>query len=152
MCVSVCNWTCSLWLTVTWPSLIPCPVVLLLLAAGLGITVRVKWLELQLIFRSYVQSGKCNTGQKASVACTSTVLPVCRTHRRRPLNYSRSWFVCVCVSAHAGIMTSTAAPLTGCGLPSIALLQHKVALFLHSLINTHNICALVQYALQILML
>lgn len=49
---------------VTWPSQIPCPVVLLLLAAGLGIAVRVKWLELQLIFRSYVQSGKRNTEDK----------------------------------------------------------------------------------------
>lgn len=78
--------TCSLWLTVTWPSLIPCPVVLLLLlAAGLGVAVRVKRLELQLIFRSYVQSGKCNTGWRAALARTSAVLPVCHMHRCRPV-------------------------------------------------------------------
>lgn len=68
---------CLCYITATWPSLIPCPVVLLLLAAGLGMAAHVKRLELQLIFRSYCQSGKCNTGQK-TFRCFA--LPVCYTH------------------------------------------------------------------------
>lgn len=51
------------WFTVKWPSLVQYPIGSLLLVAGLGIILHVKWLELQLIFRSYFQFGNHSRGQ-----------------------------------------------------------------------------------------
>ncbi|XP_070823602.1 interleukin-18 receptor accessory protein-like [Chaetodon trifascialis] len=49
---------------VKWPSLAGYPVGSLLLVAGLGIILHVKWLELQLIYKSYFQHGKHNGDEK----------------------------------------------------------------------------------------
>ncbi|XP_076587169.1 interleukin-18 receptor accessory protein-like [Chaetodon auriga] len=49
---------------VKWPSLVGYPVGSLLLVAGLGIVLHVKWLELQLIYRSHFQHGKHNGDEK----------------------------------------------------------------------------------------
>ncbi|KAM7014976.1 interleukin-18 receptor accessory protein-like, partial [Tautogolabrus adspersus] len=43
---------------VQWPSLVGYPIASLLLVGGLGIILHVKWLELQLIYRSHLQCGK----------------------------------------------------------------------------------------------
>nr|XP_020463991.1 interleukin-18 receptor accessory protein-like [Monopterus albus] len=43
---------------VKWPSLVGYPIVSLLVLAGLGIVLHVKWLELQLIYRSHIHCGK----------------------------------------------------------------------------------------------
>ncbi|XP_041789631.1 interleukin-18 receptor accessory protein-like isoform X2 [Chelmon rostratus] len=51
-------------LTVQWPSLVGYPIVSMLLVAGLGIILHVKWLELQLIYRSHFQNGKHNGDDK----------------------------------------------------------------------------------------
>ncbi|XP_047219748.1 interleukin-18 receptor accessory protein-like isoform X1 [Girardinichthys multiradiatus] len=49
---------------VKWPSLVGYPFACFLLVAGLGIIVHVKWLELQLIFRSHFQFGKLDGEEK----------------------------------------------------------------------------------------
>ncbi|XP_068586430.1 interleukin-18 receptor accessory protein-like isoform X2 [Cebidichthys violaceus] len=49
---------------VKWPLLVGYPVVSLLLVAGLGIVLHVKWLEIQLIYRSYFQHGKHDGDEK----------------------------------------------------------------------------------------
>ncbi|KAM9367001.1 interleukin-18 receptor accessory protein-like [Symphorus nematophorus] len=59
---------------VTWPSLAGYPIVSLLLVAGMGIVLRVKWLELQLIYRSYFQHGKQDGDEKEFDVFLSYVL------------------------------------------------------------------------------
>ncbi|XP_005466888.1 interleukin-18 receptor accessory protein [Oreochromis niloticus] len=49
---------------VQWPSLVGYPVTSFLLVGGLGIIVHVKWLEIQLIYRSYFQNGKHDEDEK----------------------------------------------------------------------------------------
>ncbi|XP_032357089.1 interleukin-18 receptor accessory protein [Etheostoma spectabile] len=49
---------------VKWPSLVGYPVVPLLLVAGLGMVLHVKWLEIQLIYRSHFQHGKHDKDKK----------------------------------------------------------------------------------------
>ncbi|XP_078102024.1 interleukin-18 receptor accessory protein-like isoform X2 [Sander vitreus] len=49
---------------VKWPSLVGYPVVSLLLVAGLGMVLHVKWLEIQLIYRSHFQRGKHDGDKK----------------------------------------------------------------------------------------
>ncbi|KAF1392676.1 hypothetical protein PFLUV_G00030530 [Perca fluviatilis] len=49
---------------VKWPSLVGYPVVSLLLVAGLGMVLHVKWLEIQLIYRSHFQCGKYDGDKK----------------------------------------------------------------------------------------
>ncbi|XP_031162333.1 interleukin-18 receptor accessory protein-like isoform X2 [Sander lucioperca] len=49
---------------VKWPSLVGYPVVSLLLVAGLGMVLHVKWLEIQLIYRSHFQHGKHDGDKK----------------------------------------------------------------------------------------
>ncbi|XP_031702806.1 interleukin-18 receptor accessory protein-like isoform X1 [Anarrhichthys ocellatus] len=49
---------------VKWPSLVGYPIASLLLVAGLGIVLHVKWLEIQLIFRSHFQHGKHDGDEK----------------------------------------------------------------------------------------
>ncbi|CAJ1049487.1 interleukin-18 receptor accessory protein-like isoform X1 [Xyrichtys novacula] len=49
---------------VKWPSVVGYPIVLLLLVAGVGICLHVKWLELQLIYKSYLQQGKHDGDEK----------------------------------------------------------------------------------------
>ncbi|XP_037614090.1 interleukin-18 receptor accessory protein-like isoform X3 [Sebastes umbrosus] len=49
---------------VKWPSLVGYPIVSLLLVAGLGTVLHVKWLEIQLIYRSRFQHGKQHGGEK----------------------------------------------------------------------------------------
>ncbi|XP_053176249.1 interleukin-18 receptor accessory protein-like [Scomber japonicus] len=49
---------------VNWPSLVGYPIASFLLVAGLGIVLRVKWLELQLIYRTHFQRGKLNGDEK----------------------------------------------------------------------------------------
>ncbi|XP_029317890.1 LOW QUALITY PROTEIN: interleukin-18 receptor accessory protein-like [Cottoperca gobio] len=49
---------------VKWPSLVGYPIVSLLLVAGLGIVLHVKWLEIQLIYRSHFQYGKHDGDEK----------------------------------------------------------------------------------------
>ncbi|XP_070761106.1 LOW QUALITY PROTEIN: interleukin-18 receptor accessory protein-like [Enoplosus armatus] len=49
---------------VKWPSLVGYPIVSLLLVAGLGIVLHVKWLEIQLIYRSHFQNGKNDGDEK----------------------------------------------------------------------------------------
>ncbi|XP_020493528.3 interleukin-18 receptor accessory protein-like [Labrus bergylta] len=49
---------------VQWPSLVGYPIASLLLVGGLGIILHVKWLELQLIYRSHLQSGKHDGEEK----------------------------------------------------------------------------------------
>ncbi|XP_030614957.1 interleukin-18 receptor accessory protein-like [Archocentrus centrarchus] len=51
-------------LKVQWPSLVGYPVTSFLLVAGLGIIVHVKWLEIQLIHRSYFQTGRQDGDEK----------------------------------------------------------------------------------------
>lgn len=132
-CVSVCDWICSHWSTVTWPSLVPCPVVLLLLAAGLGMTARVKRLELQLIFRSYFQSRKCNTGLAASLACRCTVLPVSVTHTHTHTQIKPIMQVSLCECAS---WLYSCSPTRDVASP--LMLSCKSSTFSHSAINTHN--------------
>ncbi|XP_044048657.1 interleukin-18 receptor accessory protein-like isoform X2 [Siniperca chuatsi] len=52
---------------VKWPTLVGYPIVSLLLVAGLGIVLHVKWLELQLIYRSHFQHGKHDGGKEFDV-------------------------------------------------------------------------------------
>ncbi|XP_021178174.2 interleukin-18 receptor accessory protein [Fundulus heteroclitus] len=47
-----------------WTSLIGYPVACFVLVAGLGIILHIKWLELQLIYRSHFQFGKHKEGEK----------------------------------------------------------------------------------------
>ncbi|XP_042349027.1 interleukin-18 receptor accessory protein-like [Plectropomus leopardus] len=47
-----------------WPSLVGYPIASLLLVVGLGIVLHVKWLEIQLIYRSYFLHGKDVGGEK----------------------------------------------------------------------------------------
>ncbi|XP_051919120.1 interleukin-18 receptor accessory protein-like isoform X1 [Hippocampus zosterae] len=47
-----------------WPSLVGYPIASLLLVAGVGIVLHVKWLELQLIYKSHFQSGKLDEDEK----------------------------------------------------------------------------------------
>ena len=54
------------WISVNWPSLVGYPIASFLLVAGLGIVLRVKWLELQLIYRTHFQRGKLNGGVNAN--------------------------------------------------------------------------------------
>ncbi|XP_028258051.1 interleukin-18 receptor accessory protein-like [Parambassis ranga] len=49
---------------VKWPVLVGYPIVSFLLIVGLGIILHVKWLELQLIYRSHFQHGKNNEEKK----------------------------------------------------------------------------------------
>ncbi|XP_034416859.1 interleukin-18 receptor accessory protein-like isoform X2 [Cyclopterus lumpus] len=49
---------------VKWPSLVGYPIASLLLVAGLGIVLHVKWLEIQLIYRSHFQHGKHHGEEK----------------------------------------------------------------------------------------
>ncbi|XP_073319901.1 interleukin-18 receptor accessory protein-like [Pagrus major] len=49
---------------VKWPSLVGYPIVALVLVGGLGIVLHVKWLELQLIYRSRFQHGKHDIDEK----------------------------------------------------------------------------------------
>lgn len=49
---------------VQWPSLVGYPVTSFLLVGGLGVIVHVKWLEIQLIYRSYFQNGKHDEDEK----------------------------------------------------------------------------------------
>lgn len=52
------------FIPVKWPSLVGYPFGCFLLVVCLGITLHVKWVELQLIFRSRFQFGKDDGGQK----------------------------------------------------------------------------------------
>ncbi|KAE8297469.1 Interleukin-18 receptor accessory protein [Larimichthys crocea] len=59
-----------------WPSLVRYPIVSLLVVSGLGIVLHVKWLELQLIYRSHFRHGQLDTEKKEfdvflSYVCTS---------------------------------------------------------------------------------
>uniref|UniRef100_A0A7N8YB07 Interleukin-18 receptor accessory protein-like n=1 Tax=Mastacembelus armatus TaxID=205130 RepID=A0A7N8YB07_9TELE len=58
---------------VKWPSLVGYPIVSLVLVAGLGIILHVKWLELQLIYRSHFQNGKHDGDEKEFDALLSYV-------------------------------------------------------------------------------
>ncbi|KAM7424382.1 hypothetical protein PAMA_000635 [Pampus argenteus] len=49
---------------VKWPSLVGYPIVSLLLVAGMGIVLHVKWLELRLIYRSHLQCGRLDGDEK----------------------------------------------------------------------------------------
>ncbi|XP_056269547.1 interleukin-18 receptor accessory protein-like isoform X2 [Pseudoliparis swirei] len=49
---------------VKWPSLVGYPIASLLLVAGLGIVLHVKWLEVQLIYRSHFRHGKHHGEEK----------------------------------------------------------------------------------------
>lgn len=50
---------------VKWPVLVGYPIVSFLFIAGLGIILHVKWLELQIIYKSHFQHGKHDEGQSA---------------------------------------------------------------------------------------
>eukprot|EP00066_Takifugu_rubripes_P019094 XP_011608360.1 PREDICTED: interleukin-18 receptor accessory protein isoform X2 [Takifugu rubripes] len=60
---------------VKWPSLVQYPIGPLLLVAGLGIILHMKWLELQLIFRSYFQFGNHSRAEKEFDVFLSFVWP-----------------------------------------------------------------------------
>ncbi|KAM9861162.1 interleukin-18 receptor accessory protein-like [Aulostomus maculatus] len=49
---------------VKWPSLVHYPIASLLLVAGLGIVLQVKWLEIKLLYRCYCQHGKLHGEEK----------------------------------------------------------------------------------------
>uniref|UniRef100_H3C6N4 Interleukin 18 receptor accessory protein n=1 Tax=Tetraodon nigroviridis TaxID=99883 RepID=H3C6N4_TETNG len=60
---------------VSWPSLVQYPIGPLLLVAGLGIVLWVKWLELQLILRSHFRVGNHNKAEKEFDVFLSFVWP-----------------------------------------------------------------------------
>ncbi|XP_044208893.1 interleukin-18 receptor accessory protein-like isoform X1 [Thunnus albacares] len=72
--VNTTSATVKLKTEVKWPSLVGYPIASLLLVAGLGIILRVKWLEVQVIYKSHFQRGKLDGDEKEFDVFLSYVL------------------------------------------------------------------------------